>query len=601
MAAPARGLWASWTKCRLYDRALAAGEIQAIYNAGSAGKCLTSVPPACAPPSADLVSWWAAEGNALDSADSNNGTLQGATTFAPGMVGQAFNFNPASGTVIVPDSPSLRLTSQLTIEGWINTRANTDPGGYAIVSKLSFDTGLNGYQFLVVGNTLQGLFNSPGTSWPSQRIISGPIISTGVWYHVAFIYDQSSMKLYCNGQLVTNQVIGAHAIATSSSDLHISGVDSDHTYFDGLIDEVSIYGRALSDAEIAAIYNAGSAGKCPSGVAPSINAQPASQTVLAGSNVTFRVTAAGTAPLSYQWQFSGTNLAGATGTSLTLSNVQPAQAGSYAVLVTNAFGSITSSNALLTVNSLTNGLTAYYPFNGNANDASGNGNNGVVNGATLTADRFGSPNSAYRFNGTSWIQLPDTVEPAQPSGLTLSAWVQADSGANAAGAWLIHLSNRTGEGGMAIWNAGSWGAWVKLQDSYSPGYYANQDTAIPSAWTHIVAVYTQGQFVEFWVNGSLIQSNTVPNYPLYTDPYFPLNSSIGNYDYAPGASTTVSLGQWMTFAFTIALCPPAKSRPFISMKQPLPTIRLSPNNPKARRSLAGSNVTFTATATAERR
>ena len=62
------------------------------------------------------------------------------------------------------------------------------------------------------------------------------------------------------------------------------------------------------------------------------------------------MTAAGTAPLGYQWQFSGTNLAGATGSSLTLSNVQPAQAGNYAVQVTNAYGLAISSNALLTLN-----------------------------------------------------------------------------------------------------------------------------------------------------------------------------------------------------------------------------------------------------------
>ena len=50
---------------------------------------------------------------------------------------------------------------------------------------------------------------------------------------------------------------------------------------------------------------------------------------------------------------------------------------------------------------LTNGLVAYYPFNGNANDASGNGNNGIVNGATLASDRFGRANQAYSFNGTN--------------------------------------------------------------------------------------------------------------------------------------------------------------------------------------------------------
>jgi hypothetical protein len=51
----------------------------------------------------------------------------------------------------------------------------------------------------------------------------------------------------------------------------------------------------------------------------------------------------------------------------------------------------------------TNGLVGYWPFNGNANDISGNGNNGTVNGATLTTDRFGNTNSAYSFDGNDWI------------------------------------------------------------------------------------------------------------------------------------------------------------------------------------------------------
>ena len=48
-----------------------------------------------------------------------------------------------------------------------------------------------------------------------------------------------------------------------------------------------------------------------------------------------------------------------------------------------------------------NGLVGWWPFNGNANDESGNGNNGTVNGSTLTTDRFGNSNSSYNFNGTS--------------------------------------------------------------------------------------------------------------------------------------------------------------------------------------------------------
>src|ERR1041384_589849 len=81
---------------------------------------------------------------------------------------------------------------------------------------------------------------------------------------------------------------------------------------------------------------------------------------------------------------------------------------------------------------LTNSLLAYYPFNGNANDATGNGYDGVVHGAVLTQDRFSVTNRAYLFNGTSsYIQvnklLPDMTN------LTISAWVQYGSVQNATG------------------------------------------------------------------------------------------------------------------------------------------------------------------------
>jgi len=85
-------------------------------------------------------------------------------------------------------------------------------------------------------------------------------------------------------------------------------------------------------------------------VPPGITAQPESLTVVAGSNATFTVSATGTAPLSHQWVFAGTNISGAKASSYTRLNAQPTDAGTYAVIVTNAAGSITSSNAVLTVN-----------------------------------------------------------------------------------------------------------------------------------------------------------------------------------------------------------------------------------------------------------
>jgi hypothetical protein len=82
---------------------------------------------------------------------------------------------------------------------------------------------------------------------------------------------------------------------------------------------------------------------------PNITVQPLSQTVTVSSNATFSVTASGSPPLGYQWHFGQQNILGATNAFLTLTNVQASQASNYNVLVSNPFGSILSSNAVLTV------------------------------------------------------------------------------------------------------------------------------------------------------------------------------------------------------------------------------------------------------------
>jgi hypothetical protein len=71
-----------------------------------------------------------------------------------------------------------------------------------------------------------------------------------------------------------------------------------------------------------------------------------------------------------------------------------------------------------------NGLVGYWPFNGNANDESGNGNNGTVNGATLTTDRFGNANSAYSFDGLNdYIDCGNSTSVSTPTNFTFSVWI----------------------------------------------------------------------------------------------------------------------------------------------------------------------------------
>ena len=82
---------------------------------------------------------------------------------------------------------------------------------------------------------------------------------------------------------------------------------------------------------------------------PILTTQPLGQTTGVGSNVTFSVTATGTAPLGYQWLFNGSPIADATNTTHTLANLQQSHAGSYSVVVTNVGGSITSSLAIVEI------------------------------------------------------------------------------------------------------------------------------------------------------------------------------------------------------------------------------------------------------------
>jgi hypothetical protein len=117
----------------------------------------------------------------------------------------------------------------------------------------------------------------------------------------------------------------------------------------GGIDEVSIYRRALTAAEVQTIYAAGAAGKCNIPAGPAILTQPSSQVVALGTNVVFSVTASGTPPLSYQWFKLGLPITNAKDSSLLISNVRSNDAGTYSVLITNYQGGMLSSNASLTV------------------------------------------------------------------------------------------------------------------------------------------------------------------------------------------------------------------------------------------------------------
>ena len=307
----------------------------------------------CSAAAASLVSWWPGDGNANDIAGKNNGTLQGgATATNSGVVGQAFSFDGTNDYVQIPDAPSLRPTN-LTIEAWVrfdslDSAVTGAPAGEQFIV-LKRGSNFEGYDLgkTRVGSNDVFRFLVAPASGADSLVRSSTLVVTGVWYHIAGVIESNFIQIYVNGRLEgQTNVFLAQDFVSEPLYLGTSGLSGYDGRLSGALDEISLYNRALSSNEVAAIYVAGSAGKCK-GV--SIKVQPQGLTVPEGTSASFTVTAAGVAPLSYQWQANGTNLADATAATLTFTNVQPTDAGNYVVVVTNSFGAATSSVATLVV------------------------------------------------------------------------------------------------------------------------------------------------------------------------------------------------------------------------------------------------------------
>ena len=232
-------------------------------------------PQRCVPQPAGLVGWWSAEGNARDRMGAHNGTLRGNVRFAPGKVGQAFNFSGWSGSVLVPDSPALRFTNAMTIEAWVCPAAYGQRYPGEIVSKwfggadqLSYTTSINplGKAYFLVSS--DGRVSSPEVD--HTVLCSIDTVPLNQWTHFAATYDGALLKVYLNGVL-EDQATWSHGIFPGTAPLVI-GANYIHSVFNGLIDEPAVYNRALSAPEIQAICKAGSAGKCRG--APSVQAPP---------------------------------------------------------------------------------------------------------------------------------------------------------------------------------------------------------------------------------------------------------------------------------------------------------------------------------------
>jgi uncharacterized repeat protein (TIGR03803 family) len=231
------------------------------YGSVTSSVVTLTVSGVATPPPTGLVSWWRAESNALDSVGSNNGTLVNGATFASGEVGTAFSFGGTSNYVSVPSAPALNPTNAISIEAWVY--ANGAPAvEQGICGTWDDLTGNNRtYLFWLYSGHIGFYISHDGSGYTS--VADPTALPTNTWVHVAATYDGTNMVIYRNGVQV-GLVTYPGIIATNSKPFFIGRTDGGGSfsgYWDGQIDEVSIYNRALSSNEIAAIYAAGSAGK----------------------------------------------------------------------------------------------------------------------------------------------------------------------------------------------------------------------------------------------------------------------------------------------------------------------------------------------------
>ncbi len=207
--------------------------------------------PAAAQSSGLVAAYGFDEGNGAVVSDAsgngNTGTLSGATWTA-GKYGTALLFNGASALVTVPDTPTLRLTTTMTLEAWVKPSA-VNATWRDVIYK-----GRDNY-FLEATSSRNGVVAGGGIFAGSGVEVYGPsTLPLNVWSHIALTYDGAMLRLYVNAVEVA-ALARTGTLTTSTNPLQIGGDSIFGQYFQGVIDEVRIYNVARTGSQIQSDMN----------------------------------------------------------------------------------------------------------------------------------------------------------------------------------------------------------------------------------------------------------------------------------------------------------------------------------------------------------
>jgi hypothetical protein len=389
-------------------------------------------------PTDGLVGWWPFNGNANDeSGNGNDGVVNGATLTEDrnGAIDAAFSFDGINSLISIAHNTSITVSnnSSLTVQAWaLKSGVNSTTH---ILGKRINGCGSIDYQFgYCEANCNNAFSEGVGFGCASAYAYSQVLLENNMWNHFVGTFNGEEWKIYLNGNMVGS--ILSNSTNPNIGDLLIGGSGSCQKW-EGSIDDIAIYNRALTEQEIQNLYT----GQCPT----------------------------------------------------------------------------VSTNCTSLPSNLQQGLVGYWPFCGNANDESGNGNDGVVNGATLTEDRFGNANAAYGFDGVDdYIDIDhnDALNLMQYESFTISTWMNTiDTAANT-----TILSKGAG-GGFNSQDEFIFGldnSHVGLQLSNYPDAYwtYSQDSIAANNWNFVTAVYdATNSSASFYINGTLSSEESYPFQP----------------------------------------------------------------------------------------
>ena len=190
------------------------------------------------------------------SGNGNTGTVSGTTWTTAGKYGGALSFNGTSALVTIPDAASLRLTSAMTLEAWVNPSAITS-AWRDVIYKADDNYYLEATSSNASRPSVGGTFAGSGAN-----IYGTAALTANTWAHLAATYDGATLRLYVNGTQVSS-VARTGALATSTNPLQIGGDSLYGQFFQGLIDEIRVYNVVLTAAQVQADMNAPLGGGTP--------------------------------------------------------------------------------------------------------------------------------------------------------------------------------------------------------------------------------------------------------------------------------------------------------------------------------------------------